>query len=95
TIVASDWTGLTSGTLLHAIDKDQNRAVVTAGIVMTNTGTSGQRWTTTEDCGVWTAAVANTTFFMEGSTGGTDHTWTTPATETPCGGSYHLYCFQQ
>jgi len=69
TVVANDWAGLTSGTLLHAINLDENGQTPAAGTykctsdptVWTHTDTTGAILTNTGHCSDWSSTTATTT----------------------------------
>jgi hypothetical protein len=99
TLVASDWTGLTSGSLLHAIDIDETGAVQ-AGTpeVWTATDTGGNYDQMPGcmgcSCGDWTMPVHTLTAWV-GRANQTDGTWTAVFPQF-CDYNYQrLYCFQQ
>ena len=89
-IVAKGWKGLTSGTLLHAIDADESGAMIQQN-VWTNTlpdGTSASM----EHCSSWTDnGDASTTI---GKSSATDHSWTNSLPGQTCSGLNRLYCFE-
>ena len=86
-IIASTKTQLISGALLHAIDRDEKGAAVTAAGVWTGTGPNGQYLT--NDCDKWT----NGTSGRAGSTTAADASWTSKTVDA-CGTLYRIYCFE-
>jgi hypothetical protein len=91
TIVATDWVQLTSGALLHAIDRDEMGAQVGQEYVWTGTQTSGQ--VTPANCTNWTiggAANKGTVGLAHRS----DAVWTNAGVAV-CGSGHRLYCFEQ
>lgn len=95
TVVANSWAGLTSGTLQHAIDRDESGAAVSlAQLVITNTNAQGDEDMPGYDCGGFFAAGAS--FICPGHiSSGMD--WTTSA---PCNflcstQDYRIYCMQK
>ena len=96
-IIANNWAGLISGTLLAGISKDENGATVTGNFVWTNVATNGTASTngssTTGNCAAWTTngALKNGT---AGATGNTTAAWTVSVTPS-CNAADRLYCFQQ
>jgi hypothetical protein len=85
-IVAANKTELASGTLKHAIDRDEKGAAV-VGRVWTGTGADGRYLT--NDCDKWTTGGSG----RVGSSTGSDATWTSVAVDD-CGNVRRLYCFQ-
>jgi hypothetical protein len=95
TVVAANWTELTSGTLQHGIDMDENK-VTQAGVeVWTGTDTTGG-FVSGETCSDWTTTVHSTTVTAEvGISTRTDSTWTAVYLQF-CDYTYqHLYCIEQ
>jgi hypothetical protein len=92
TIVANNWTELTSGTLQHAINLGENRASVPLAEVWTGTAVNGTY--ATASCGDW----ASPTGAMEGAIVGASSLangyWTNAKSDL-CTVKAHLYCFQQ
>jgi hypothetical protein len=101
TVVANDWTALTSGKLATGIKLDEN-AKPQSGRVWTGTKTTGAPETAApvvDTCSDWSSAAATGPTGIAGVVGATDATWTDPtSTPTPtvaCSTQLHLYCFQQ
>ena len=86
-IVAASKIALVSGTLAHAIDRDEKGALVPASRVWTGTGTNGQYQT--NDCDKWT----NGNNGRVGTSAGADATWTSVAVDD-CDSARRLYCFE-
>ena len=106
TAVANDWSGLTSGTLLHAINLTETGNVVPQGSrVWTNTRPNGLAWDILRDCALgsgpatWTCDPNTVCPFESGKYGlahATDGSWTgQEASNTACSSAYRLYCFEQ
>jgi hypothetical protein len=105
-IVANDWAGLTSGNLLHQIDRDEfgNYLTLTEGIcnAWTNTNADGTLSNTviggcTGSCSNWTDGSSCTAPVCP-ETG--NNTFTNSYWTVYCGAGcscniYHLYCFKQ
>jgi len=94
TPVAKGWAGLTSGSLLAAIDTDEKgEALVDPKNVWSNTTEGGVK--AGVSCKNWTSAA----FTEKGRLGATDKLtgeWTDLMADNPinCGTSLHLYCFE-
>jgi hypothetical protein len=87
-MVAADKASLASGTLAHAIDRDElNRPA--SGTVWTGTGPAGRYMHNA--CGAW--ANLNGQQGRFGSIAATDASWTS-AGNGPCNGSRAVYCFE-
>jgi hypothetical protein len=97
TLVAANWTALTSGTLSHAIDVDQTRASLAGA-----TGSAAMTWTSTaatgmamgDSCNQFTSN-ASSASGQVGSCTSTSATWTNASTTEACSAAHHLYCFEQ
>ncbi len=95
TVIANNWTQLTSGTLQNAIMHDQNGVAVAASYVWTGTNANGTAVTSisTNDCNNWTSGTSG----YSGAVGYLQY----PNSEWTSDGSYvctntaRLYCFQQ
>jgi hypothetical protein len=82
---------LTDGTLLHAINLDENREPVSGEGVWTGTDSDGTRSGEGEYCAFWSSEINND----EGQVGGVDFTtefWTNDG-EDDCTSDRRLYCF--
>lgn len=86
-VVASTKAELTSGTLKHAVDRDEKGATVAASKVWTGTGGNGLY--ETNDCDAWT----NGNNGRSGSSAQSNVQWTS-ATVDDCDALHRLYCFQ-
>ena len=101
-IIANNWTGLVSGTLLNGgITLNESGVAVTAGDVWTNVASGGGASTNsassaTKNCSGWTNASSpvGTHGGDFGLTGSTTSTWTAD-TNIACNSTNYLYCFQQ
>lgn len=91
TLVANDWVQLTSGALLHAIDRDETGAQVGQEYVWTGTQISGQA--TPLNCRNWTIGAVDDKGTV-GLANRSDSVWTN-AGVAPCGSGHRLYCFEQ
>lgn len=95
TVIASDWTGLTSGTLQHAIDLDENGTLVSTATVATGTTASGS--SATNNCNDWTSKTSSYSEAAGETTAqATDSSWTN-AFSYVCSGAalVSLYCVEQ
>lgn len=90
TQIATTWAQLTSGSLFHAIDRDETNAVVAPTFVWTGTTTLGTR--TLSTCTGWT--IGSQTPGTVGRTGALDSTWTNSGT-IACGTPYGFYCIEE
>jgi len=95
TIVAESWAGLVSGTLLHAIDKNENGSVST-GQVWTSTADDGTAVVDDQgdvnDCDEWNNF--NADFAVPGLGSSATSTWTSDELDA-CTAIYSLYCVEQ
>jgi hypothetical protein len=85
--------GLTSlaGTLLHAIDMDENGASRSNVPVWTGTALGAY---TSFSCADWTGGGLQMTTATAGNSGATSPEWTASMLNLPCNGNKaHLYCF--
>ena len=73
TEIAADWTGLISGTLMHAIDEDASGTAVSSTLVWTGTTATGTA--ATDKCQNFASASSGANGGV-GSDSGTDATWT-------------------
>jgi len=95
TPVADDLEDLTDGTLLHAINLDENSEIVSGEEVWTGTNTDGTKSGVGDYCGTWgnddslkraQNGIVDFTF--------TNETWTNdPTGNKPCNEEKRLYCF--
>lgn len=94
TVVANDWTQLTAGKLLHAIDRDERGTTVVVGddLVWTGTAPAGQSsgWT----CMSWATGDGAPNVGTVGRAFNSDRTWTSSHTDS-CLASRRLYCFEE
>jgi hypothetical protein len=85
-LVALNWTELVSGTVLHAVDEDENGHLL-AGLVWTGTSAAGAA--ITPRCTEWTSTSAN------GKVGDTTSVSAWSATgDQLCAAQHHLYCVE-
>jgi hypothetical protein len=90
-VVATTKAGLTAGSLMHAIDRDEKGvALAAASRVWTGTGPDGRY--ATNDCSKWTGAGNNDG--RHGETSSTTSTWTSAGVDS-CNNLRHLYCFEK
>jgi hypothetical protein len=110
TEVAANWNGL-SGSLMHAIDKDEHGAVIADGYAWTQTTAYGQHVQSSidaENCVGWTSNASSTDpndyrhFGWVGNADAVDASWSCDVDATLgctgsdfCVNSDHLFCFQQ
>lgn len=90
-LVANDWTQLTSGALLHAIDVDEQGRVLGQEFVWTGTTAFGQA--TPQTCTNWTLNGASN-YGTVGQASAKDSTWTNSGAVT-CGSGHRLYCVEK
>jgi hypothetical protein len=87
-MVAANKAGLTSGTLLHAIDHDEKGVAVAASRIWTGSGINGRY--NDNDCDRWTTGnqgrVGNSSAINQG--------WTTTGVDG-CNNTGRLYCFER
>ncbi len=105
TLVAAGWMGLSSGTLLHAIDIDENGMPSPAVDVWTGTGPDGKLSAAmggdggqNTNCMNWTSGPSDDfSTAVLGKSGVTDPTWTetSPAPVGCFRTDVHLFCFEQ
>jgi hypothetical protein len=108
TVVASNWSALTSGTLAHAIDRTEQNASVTGLANVWTASTPAGNFVGSAaglgDCQGWTQGQLSTGGRATcGSTLGKDSTWSNYQNDYSCGGmsfggppsGYQLYCFEQ
>lgn len=97
TTVANNWTGLTSGTLLHAITEDQTGATVSHGAwtnVNTNGTATGSGSSSAYNCTGWTSGLSTRTGNF-GSGASITSTWTVNPPVGCNATNVSLYCFEQ
>jgi hypothetical protein len=104
TVVAKDWSGLTSGNLLHAIDLTETGQTPSKGTygcssdpsVWSHTDTNGTIVTSAGDCSDWSSTSATTTH--AGSSIYTSWAWTNACQlggTGVCAKTAAIYCIQQ
>jgi hypothetical protein len=94
TVVASDWSGLTSGTLMHGINRDEKNLPVVQPIEVW-TGTAPNGTYAGPACGDWVVMDAVNLQGVIGIVGDATGGWTKTIKPLPCSIVAHLYCFQQ
>jgi hypothetical protein len=104
TLVANDWAGLTSASLLHPIDLTEAKQT-TAGFpncssfvpcAWTYTVASGSAGTDGNDCLDWTSSTPDPVQGWTGDTNATNGDWTgTGLAVWPCESRVSLYCVEQ
>jgi hypothetical protein len=94
TIVANDWAGLTSGTLLHAIDHDETGALAT-GVTEVWTGTNPDGTSEGDNCKNWTNNSPSAFLAIVGLFDRTDTGWTNVYLQFCDRTLMHVYCFEQ
>jgi hypothetical protein len=98
TTIANDWSGLTSGSLSHAIDHTEKNQT-TSITVWTNTNTNGSMYSGTV-CGDWANTSGTVSNFHFGMATSSAAAWTLNSQSTYTGGFCNsitagLYCVQQ
>jgi hypothetical protein len=89
TIIATDWTDLTDGTLQSGIDVDETGGAVAASHAWTGTTDNGSNGP--NQCDGWTPSGGQG---RAGNVGGAGNGWT-DANDDSCPTLNHLYCFEQ
>jgi len=96
TLVANDWTGLTSGQLRHAIDLTETggspAAPQVGGLCNVWTGTSTAGEALNGDCSGWSSTSASG---MAGNSAESGGAWSGQCSGGICGFSAALFCFEQ
>ncbi|MDC0675873.1 DUF4215 domain-containing protein [Nannocystis radixulma] len=91
-LVARDWAGLVSGTLLNPINRDETGTPVAAGaLVWSNTKTDGKILSLDTHCSNWNS---NSGMGNVGNPNAADATWTSAQPASDCNTPRHLYCVQ-
>jgi hypothetical protein len=106
TLVANNWTQLTSGNLAHAIDKTESGGAPPLGTVSCSNASLPHVWTDTVfngnvvsaaySCTNWTSTAANLAFM--GQSGAKNSQWTqwcVATNQQSCNRTAALYCLQQ
>jgi hypothetical protein len=95
TVIANNWAGLTSGSLLREFDVTETGAGVISA-VWTNTNGNGTLSSGGFDCDNWTNGTFSGPDGRAGDTFSTDVGWTLSfSAGITCGAPESLYCFQQ
>ena len=92
TVVAVGKADLSDGSLLHAIDMDENGATVSGPYAWMHTGTIANGTARGWDCSGWTAGGVESTWL--GLCSLSDGGWTDWSSGS-CDNNAHLYCFEQ
>jgi hypothetical protein len=96
TIVAANWTALTSSTLMHAIDMSElGRRFNDANNQEVWTGTMPSGLSSGNSCGNWTNDTANTPYATIGVTNVTNGAWTNLYDQFCNRTTLRVYCFEQ
>lgn len=97
TTVANSWSDLTSGALVHQINKDQFGDVKADAIVWTNTNSNSSTNSTRSNCNNWTSiegiSYTGKTAYPNGRSA--DNAKWTEFDSDNCSGYNFLYCFEQ
>jgi hypothetical protein len=92
-LIANDWTGLTSGTLMNPIDVDEQLVPRPGTEVWTGTSASGFK--TMSTCSDWTNGTNLGTVATVGASAATDATWSSVYLQFCDRNNVHLYCVEQ
>jgi hypothetical protein len=95
TVVASNWGGLTSGTLMHGINLDEKKQPVVLPPFEVWTGTTPSGNFASAACGNWVVMDAANLLGVVGIVGDFTGGWTKTIKPLSCSIMAHLYCFQQ
>jgi len=94
--IANDWIGLTSGTLLHAIDVFEDGTSPEAGVVLEVwTGTNVNGLYSGKSCANWTNDTASPPNADVGVTSQTNAGWTSVYQQFCDRTTHRVYCFEQ
>jgi len=94
TLIANNWTQLTSGTLAHAIDHDETGAPAT-GVTEVWTGTLPDGTYEGDSCKNWTNSSTSPFLAEVGTFDQPDSRWTAVYLQFCDRGSLRVYCFEQ
>lgn len=99
TVVATNWTGLVSGTLTNTISVNESGGAAGGnGDAWTNVATNGTAYTsgnsTTGNCASWSNSTSSDQGYF-GAPGHTNSNWTYDGPGNNCSQSQDLYCVQQ
>jgi hypothetical protein len=94
TVVAADWTSLTSGTLAAGVELDENGQPVAGGTSEVWTATNTDGTLSADGCNSFTSGSSSAPTVVVGVSGNTDGTWTDVYLQF-CDRSDHVYCFEQ
>jgi hypothetical protein len=93
TVVASNWTDLTDGSLQSPINRTAAGDVIPPGGVWTSTGTDGLLYPGPGTCNDWVSDSGGDGGRV-GSVSGADFTWTSYVSQQ-CSQTFRFFCFQQ
>ena len=93
TTVAGNWTGLTSGTLQHAVNMTELGGAA-SGPVWTDVSGDGTFNVNIWQCNGWTAFTSGPYYGAVGDPTSTTASWTSNGFQS-CGNAAHLYCVEQ
>jgi len=92
--VAKGWSGLTSGALLHPINRTETGDSIAPGeLAWANTKTNGGFLDSDQHCGNW-ASNSSMQYGRVGDPHATDSQWTVKADPATCNTPLHLYCVE-
>jgi hypothetical protein len=94
TLLANDWTGLVSGSLLHGIDLTDQRGTVDNSEVWTGTLESGVA-IGTDVCGGFTSSANGANHSVIGNTSRTDIGWSNATSQSCDQNTLRIYCMEQ
>jgi hypothetical protein len=94
TLVANDWTELTSGTLVHPIDHEETGALAT-GVTEVWTGTLPDGTYEGDSCKNWSNGSVNPFLAEVGTFDQADYRWTAVYLQFCDRGQLRIYCFEQ
>ncbi|MBZ5711119.1 DUF4215 domain-containing protein [Nannocystis pusilla] len=91
-LVARGWAGLTSGMLLHPVNRDEfGNPIAAEALVWTNTDLEGKILSLDAHCNNWDS---NTGFGNTGDPNAINEMWTHSQSKVDCNTPHHLYCIQ-
>jgi hypothetical protein len=94
TVVASNWSALTSGGLTHGVDHDEYDRPVGGATTEAWTATNSDGTSNGGGCNEFTSSSHYAPYVTVGVSGNTDPTWTDVYLQF-CDRTDHLYCFEQ
>ncbi|MCY1059885.1 DUF4215 domain-containing protein [Nannocystis sp. SCPEA4] len=91
-LVARGWAGLTSGTLLNPINRDENGNSIAPGAsAWTNAAADGTIFALDGHCSTWDSFNGTGNI---GNPNAADGTWTSTGVASDCNTAHHIYCVQ-